>query len=283
MPGLDIVYGEVTNPPLLQGLVDVLRQLDPIGTLYLGYPVLASADSRVSVDAMLISRQHGLVAFIFGQAPANGVRDGWEALRQQQDELYGALESYLGRHASLRAGRKLAFEINTVTLLPSSPPKSANLQEAEGHYIGLESLATVLNSFAQISEIVQRNLDSAINKVLTIRPAKKRANVTRNDSRGARLKAMEKEIANLDQWQKRSAIEVPDGVQRVRGLAGSGKTVVLALKAAYLHAQHPDWRIGLTFYTRSLYQQNLPCGESEALAVLHRSVLSLLLRVPADT
>lgn len=38
-------------------------------------------------------------------------------------------------------------------------------------------------------------------------------------------------------------------------MAGSGKTVVLALKAAYLHSQHPDWNIAVTFYTRSLSQQ----------------------------
>lgn len=255
MSKLDVVYGDVTNPLLLRGLVDVLRKLDPVGTLYLGYPVLASADSRVRIDAMLISRQYGFVTFLFGQAPTNGEHGGWEMLRQQQDELYGALESYLGRHASLRAGRKLAFEINTVTLLPSPPPESAGLQDAEGYYVDLEGLANVLKGLTQIPEAVQRSLDAAINKVLTIRPAKKRVNVTRDNSRGAKLKVMEKEIANLDQWQKRSAIEVPDGVQRIRGLAGSGKTIVLALKAAYLHAQHPDWRIGLTFYTRSLYQQ----------------------------
>ena len=41
-------------------------------------------------------------------------------------------------------------------------------------------------------------------------------------------------------------------MQRIRGLAGSGKTIVLALKAAYLHAQHPEWRIAVTFNTRSL-------------------------------
>ena len=75
------------------------------------------------------------------------------------------------------------------------------------------------------------------------------------NSNGAILKVIEKEIANLDQWQKKAAIEVPDGPQRVRGLAGSGKTVVLALKAAYLHAQHPDWNIVVTFHTRSLSQQ----------------------------
>jgi superfamily I DNA and RNA helicase len=44
-------------------------------------------------------------------------------------------------------------------------------------------------------------------------------------------------------------------VQRIRGLAGSGKTIVLALKVAYLHAQHPDWRVAITFNTRSLKAQ----------------------------
>ena len=52
--------------------------------------------------------------------------------------------------------------------------------------------------------------------------------------------------------QSKAVIETVEGVQRIRGLAGSGKTVVLALKAAYLHAQHPEWRIAVTFNTRSL-------------------------------
>lgn len=38
-------------------------------------------------------------------------------------------------------------------------------------------------------------------------------------------------------------------------MAGSGKTIVLALKAAYLHTQYPELKIGVTYYTRALYQQ----------------------------
>jgi superfamily I DNA and RNA helicase len=79
--------------------------------------------------------------------------------------------------------------------------------------------------------------------------------VVKPDSRGAALKQIERGIANLDHWQQRAAIESPESPQRIRGLAGSGKTVVLALKAAYWHAQHPDWHIALTFQSRALYQQ----------------------------
>ncbi|MFK5970395.1 MAG: ATP-binding domain-containing protein, partial [Candidatus Marithrix sp.] len=98
-------------------------------------------------------------------------------------------------------------------------------------------------------------LKAAIEKVVTIKPVKKRNNVKKSNSKGAILKEIEKETANLDHWQRQAAIETPDGPQRVRGLAGSGKTVVLAWKAAYLHAQYPEWNIAITFYTRSLYQQ----------------------------
>lgn len=74
-------------------------------------------------------------------------------------------------------------------------------------------------------------------------------------SYGDIIKKIEKEIANLDEWQKKAAFEVPDGPQRIKGLAGSGKTIVLALKAAYLHTQYPELKIGVTYYTRALYQQ----------------------------
>ncbi len=47
---------------------------------------------------------------------------------------------------------------------------------------------------------------------------------------------------------------VLDGPQRVRGLAGSGKTVVLAMKAALTHLRYPDAIILYTFYTKNLYQ-----------------------------
>ena len=47
-------------------------------------------------------------------------------------------------------------------------------------------------------------------------------------------------------------METVEGLQRIRGLAGSGKTIVLALKAAYLHAQNPAWKLAVTFNTRSL-------------------------------
>ncbi|KAB0531682.1 hypothetical protein [Xanthomonas cissicola] len=44
------------------------------------------------------------------------------------------------------------------------------------------------------------------------------------------------------------------GLQRIQGLAGSGKTVVLALKAAMMAIRDLDAKIVVTFFTKSLYQ-----------------------------
>ncbi len=72
------------------------------------------------------------------------------------------------------------------------------------------------------------------------------------ETRCNKLRGIEDALVTLDRFQRRGAIETVRGVQRIRGLAGSGKTVVLARKAAYLHVLHPEWVIGVTFHTRSL-------------------------------
>lgn len=78
-------------------------------------------------------------------------------------------------------------------------------------------------------------------------------NDDRNLSKGAILTKIENDIYNFDLEQKRAALFTIDGAQRIRGLAGSGKTVILAMKAAIIHLQFPEARILYTYYTKSLY------------------------------
>ncbi|MEL7078654.1 MAG: hypothetical protein AAFY50_06305 [Cyanobacteria bacterium J06648_1] len=59
----------------------------------------------------------------------------------------------------------------------------------------------------------------------------------------------------LDGLQKKVANSIPPGPQRLRGLAGTGKTVLLAMRAAKMHCQYPDWDIAFVFFTKSLYSQ----------------------------
>lgn len=65
----------------------------------------------------------------------------------------------------------------------------------------------------------------------------------------------ENKIYLLDDDQLDAAMTLSEGCQRIRGLAGTGKTIVLSMKAARLHALYPDAKILYTFYTQSLYKQ----------------------------
>ncbi|MDR2450942.1 MAG: NERD domain-containing protein, partial [Candidatus Accumulibacter sp.] len=57
---------------------------------------------------------------------------------------------------------------------------------------------------------------------------------------GRTIHAVESRLRVLDEQQDRIAQEVPEGPQRLRGLAGSGKTILLARRVAQMHASHPD-------------------------------------------
>src|SRR5690349_14772742 len=100
---LDVIFGESRNRALAKDLAARLEAIIESGTVYLGYPVLATADERVEVDALLLSRDHGLVAFLLGDATPS-TDEEWHSAADQQDRLYAMLESNLRRHDSLRKG-----------------------------------------------------------------------------------------------------------------------------------------------------------------------------------
>jgi superfamily I DNA and RNA helicase len=203
----------------------------------------------IVIDSLLTCREYGVVIIDFKQSDGPRASD---EIQEHQDDLYNALQRKLLQYKPLLNGRKLAVDINVLTFVSDE----AAAQRYDGAEVaGPGSLARKLAGYSSINEPTLRFVNAAIQRVGTIKPATKRTNVVLPTSRGAIIQRIEREIANLDQWQKRAAIETPDGPQRIRGLAGSGKTIVLALKAAYLHTANPEWDIVVTFSTRALYQQ----------------------------
>lgn len=72
---------------------------------------------------------------------------------------------------------------------------------------------------------------------------------------GEAIKSISHKINVLAEEQHLAAIQIPDGPQRIRGMAGTGKTIILTIKAAYLHAFEPNAKILYTFHTQALYNQ----------------------------
>ncbi|MBK9124482.1 MAG: DEAD/DEAH box helicase family protein [Chloroflexi bacterium] len=69
------------------------------------------------------------------------------------------------------------------------------------------------------------------------------------------IRLLDREIALLDDEQEKAALQIAPGPQQIRGLAGTGKTVLLAMKVANIHLHFPDRKVLFTFHTRSLYNQ----------------------------
>ena len=67
------------------------------------------------------------------------------------------------------------------------------------------------------------------------------------------MKIIKERMYEIDIQQEKIGKVIPPGPQRIRGIAGSGKTVMLCQKAARMHLKYPKWNIALVFFTRSLY------------------------------
>jgi superfamily I DNA and RNA helicase len=56
----------------------------------------------------------------------------------------------------------------------------------------------------------------------------------------------------MDRQQDRRARSLGEGHQLLRGVAGSGKSVVLVCRARYLRERHPEWRILVLCFNKAL-------------------------------
>ena len=62
-------------------------------------------------------------------------------------------------------------------------------------------------------------------------------------------------IYTFDETQLEASLSITDACEQIRWLAGTGKTVILAIKAAKIHRYDPNAKIAYVFYTQSLYTQ----------------------------
>lgn len=245
---VEIVRGTNRKPASSEMLVKAFKSQTSLnGTLFVGYPIIAR---RHALDATFVSQAHGIV--LFDLIEEEGLGD----YRERQDVAFNSIELKLKRNASMVDRRKLSIPIQTVSFGPTLNHGRHN----DSEYLVATSTKSLMDMIKRIEwkdsrlEVYERTL-SILECVSSLRRNHTARHIVNDDSRGGKLKRIEETITTLDHAQNRAVIETLEGVQRIRGLAGSGKTIVLALKAAYLHSLYPDWRIAITFHTRTLKVQ----------------------------
>ena len=244
---INTVWGSTDKPVASKRLAHLLSaEADLKGTLYIGYPIIGTPEGSFPIDALLVSPTKGLVLFsvIEGRVLPN--------YAEAQDEGFNKMQAKLLQHQTLIRKRKLLVDIHTVTFAPAIP----QLDHDDEHPLcNADNLVSTIEELDDFESKVFPALVSVIQAISTLRRGRKKRALNNQASRGTKIKALEDSIANLDSQQSAAVVETYEGVQRIRGLAGCGKTIVLALKVAYLHARHRDWLIAVTFNTRSLKKQ----------------------------
>lgn len=242
------IRGTTDKPASSTCLVHLLSEDDGLnGKLFVGFPIIKTGQGPRTIDALLMSPDHGIVIFdlIEGQCV-----DGFP---QRQDDAANALDSRLRVHPELLYRRNLKIPIHPISFAPALVQDVTS--DDDDYFVKTrKSLVPALHSlrWTDFSKDTYDLALSVLENVSTIRTRRTPRKTTQPSSRGNKLKKLEDSVATLDPDQSAAVIQTVDGIQRIRGLAGSGKTIILALKAAYLHAQHPEWTIGVTFGTRAL-------------------------------
>lgn len=256
-----ITTNRITADPNSRELIDHLRhttaklRLDD-AALYYDFPIFSDYETVThKPDALLVSPRYGVIAIRF-----------FGLLVDRPASLEAVAES-LTQFCSILIGRLLKSQILRKTLstlkFDVTPVIFATASTA-GQNTDLPG-CVVIHSLAGFDSFLlgsgNANLDadgtselrSVIEgaKALT-RPKKRNIDEPKRQPLAVALAKLEAEIANFDQRQRRAALVTVPGAQRIRGLAGSGKTVILAMKAAYLHLTQPKDRILVCFFTRSL-------------------------------
>ncbi|MDP0520287.1 ATP-binding domain-containing protein [Serratia marcescens] len=223
---------------------------DVSGQYFRGFPVVYLSDSNLKLNGLLCSPELGVViCHVTEETQLND--DYLDSL----DQIHMKFKSKLAEVKSLRNNRKLHVPINTIVFCPNVQ----NTEGLSGEDIQFTSrVDDVTNSFVDVQWKYPECLNALLSNIQSLsklKATKKRFSVENDESKGSVLKKLDNMLSVLDPCQLRAVLENIDGVQRIRGLAGSGKTIVLARKVAHIHSQKPDWKIAVTFNSRSLKEQ----------------------------
>ena len=256
---MEIQQGAITNSKksflhLLQSSLEKTTSLSTCESiLYIGYPLLKRADGKRTVDSLLISINHHVIAF---DIIDNSNRLDLSQCISRQDSLFNLLDAKFKGYPELTGRRTLNFNITIITLDINKMVEGKE-EELEKEFVfqSPNRIQTYLDNigFEVIDNQKYRRIKSVIQGVSTFKTGASQRLIANQASKGAKIKEVENQIANLDKYQNKAVIETNEGPQRITGLAGTGKTIVLASKAAYLHFQNPDWNICITFFSRALY------------------------------
>ena len=228
-----------------------------VAIVYAGFPLYREDEEVVVAGALVISASHGVVLLTpFNTTAISELDDVAEAGVSAQRAFSLIFSRLVKSRALVKGLGNLRFPVSVALFTSDELSEKVELEDIE-ILEGAEALIDFFNEqrTAGLAEELVLEIASVVEGAKgLLKPRDRNLKGRASNSKAALVSALEAEIRRFDKDQKLGYLAPLNGPQRIRGLAGSGKTVVLAMKAALTHLREPDARIAYTFYTKSLYQ-----------------------------
>lgn len=233
---------------LVYDKIKLLNDIDSSALVYYQFPFYKGDIDSDLIEAklLLVSKVYGIIFF-----DCSNSNELTSNIKDRIDDVYGQISSRLKKYSILRSGRdKLKYDIISVAV--------GNFEETIDdeiyHPCKINDLNSIINSckYSIESEDDYNIICSCIDGTDRIVTKKKRIHLDERKTKADILNEIQNYMANFDIQQRKVADIIVDGPQRIRGLAGSGKTIILTQKAALYHLKHPNEKILYTYYTKSL-------------------------------
>jgi superfamily I DNA and RNA helicase len=242
--------------PAIQAAVTTLQQqavalgIDG-GVLYYGWPKFQDyAAVGHPVDLALLSGRTGLILIRYLSNPTQPMM---ESADESIAQAAATAEALMLKSALLRGrNRKLRFDVIPVVYAPGFDGLNLNQSELASSEAGLLNLVRGFDDQGLSAESIDEARSILEGAKALSRPIRRRIENPDGMAAAVAYAKLEEEIHKFDAQQRHVALTSLPCPQRIRGLAGSGKTVILAMKAALAHIENPEARILVTYYTRSL-------------------------------
>ncbi|WP_146149010.1 DEAD/DEAH box helicase [Pseudaminobacter soli (ex Li et al. 2025)] len=218
--------------------------------LYAGWPKVKDYDGRThSADLTVFSRDHGIkLVKISLSGDVKDVRRDALSISQAS----ASTESLMSKSLQLKKRRRLIFDVVPVVYAPNITEDDLSDEEVELVHSEAELVRVLKEESGTLTPEQRAEVQAIIEGAKALGQLSEIEDDDQLHPVARAFRDLEAVIYNFDATQRSVALTAIRGPQRIRGLAGTGKTVILAMKAALAHIENPDAKILITYYTRSL-------------------------------
>lgn len=225
---------------------------DTDGWIMYKFPSIKEFDKKVIIPDVLIAAEKLGFLIIMVNTMHTPRASEMDTFKEELEIVDNYIFTTLMKNRNLKKNpRSLKFNVSTIGYCPNLVTK----QNEENIFNSWNEISNYMGENCEecSADIIEEAVGCLEQATAMIKPKERILGDEDKNTKAQLLKEIETRIARFDDEQRLSALTLLTGPQRIRGLAGSGKTIILCLKAAHLHMLYPDAVILYTFYTKSLY------------------------------